>query len=359
MPFTAAELADINNATMDFWLDRRKKSQNQNISNKPMLAEFEKRAKERVPGGQGDIVVKVKAGQGGMSLQGYTGDDQVAYGNPVGLRTARYPWKEHHIGIVITHTELKKDGIEVIESNGTERTREVSGREETALADLYEEKLDMMGEDFDYAKDRLLHGDGTADPKSLAGLMSLLVEAPAAGATGGLSRVLNPWWRNRAATAANAAAGGQGAITSSPTGGGTLITFLQGEKRRRNRFAGGGTSVKYFAGSDWIAAYENELRSNGTYTMTGWRGEQDAAMGGLKFDGDPVIWDPTLDDMGLTKRAIAVDFKQISLEYLKGQREKRHHPSRPYDRYVLYNGLTFTGALIARQLNTSGIYDIA
>lgn len=358
MPFTAAELADINNATMDFWLDRRKKSQNQNVSNKPMLAEFEKKAKERVPGGQGDIVVKVKAGQGGLGLQGYSGDDQVGYGNPTGLRNARYPWKEHHMGIVITHTELKKDGIEVIESNGTERTREVSGREETALADLYEEKLDMMGEDYDYALDRLLHADGTTDPKSLAGIMSLLTEAPAAGSTGGLSRVLNPWWRNRAATAANGSAGGQGAITSSVANGGALIQFLQAEKRRRNRFAGRGASVTYFAGSDWIAAYELELRANGNYSMTGWRGEQDGAMGALKFDGDPVVWDPTLDDLGLTKRAIAIDFKQISLEYLKGQRMKRHHPSRPYDRYVLYNGLTMTGALIARQLNTSGIYDI-
>lgn len=359
MPFTAAELADINNATMDFWLDRRKKSQNQNVSNKPMLAEFEKRSKERVPGGQGDIIVKVKAGQGGLTLQGYTGDDQVGYGNPTGLRNARFPWKEHHIGTVLTHTELKKDGIEVIESNGTERTKEVSGREETALADLFEEKLDMMGEDYDFSKDRLLHGDGTADPKSLAGIMSILTEAPAAGLTGGLSRVLNPWWRNRAATAANAAAGGQGAITSAATAGGTLITFLQGEKRRRNRFAGSGTSLVYFAGSDWIAAMEAEFRANGHYTMTGWRGEQDGAMGGLKFDGDPIVWDPTLDDLGLTKRAIAVDFKQISLEYLKGQRDKKHHPSRPYDRYVIYNGMTFTGALIARQLNTSGIYDIA
>lgn len=359
MPFTAAELADINNATMDFWLDRRKKSQNQNVSNKPMLAEFEKRAKERVPGGQGDIVVKVKAGQGGLSLQGYSGDDQVAYGNPTGLRNARYPWREHHIGIVITHTELKKDGIEVIESNGNERTREVSGREETALADLYEEKLDMMGEDYDYSLDRLLHSDGTADPKSLAGIMSLLTEAPAAGATGGLSRVLNPWWRNRAATAANGLAGGQGEITSSAANGGALITFLQGEKRQRTRFRNGSADVTYFAGSDWIAAYEMEIRANGNYSMTGFRGEQDGAMGGLRFDGDPIVWDPTLDDLGLSKRAIAIDFKQLSLEYLKGQRQKKHHPSRPYDRYVMYNGLTMTGALIARQLNTSGIYDIA
>ncbi|ODT60961.1 MULTISPECIES: phage major capsid protein [Paracoccus] len=359
MAFTAAQLADINNSTMAFWLNRRQKSANQNVSNKPMLAEFEKRAKERVTGGNGEIVVKVKAGQGGLTLQGYTGDDQVNYGNPVGLRNARYLWKEHHMGMVITHTELKMDGIEVIESNGTETTRDVPEGELIKLNDLYEEKLDMMGEDFDFAFDRLLHADGTADPKSIAGIMSLLTEAPAAGTTGGLSRVLNPWWRNRAATAANGTAGGQGAITSAPTNGGTLITFLQGEKRRRTRYAGSGANVVYYAGSDWIAAYENEIRANGSYSQTGFRGAQDGAMGGLKFDGDPVVWDPTLDDLGLTKRAIAIDHKQIMLEYMRGQRLKKHQPSRPYDRYVMYNGMTTTCALIAKQLNTSGIYDIA
>lgn len=359
MAFTAEQLADQANSAMSFWLERRKKSQNQNVSNKPMLAEFEKKAKERVSGGDGTITVKVKAGQGGLSLQGYSGDDQVNYGNPTGLRNANYTWKEHHMGMQITHTELKKDGIQVIESGGRERTSPVEEGELIKLADLYEEKLDMMGEDYDFAKDRLIHGDGTTDPKSLAGIMSLLTVAPAAGNTGGLSRVLNPWWRNRAATAANAAAGGQGAITVNPANGGALITFLQGEKRRRNRFAGSGTNLVYFAGSDWIAGYEGELRANGYYSMTGWRGEQDGAMGGLKFDGDPVVWDPTLDDLGFTKRAIAIDFKQISLEYLKGQRDKQHNPARPYDRYVIYKGMTMTAALIARQLNTSGIYDIA
>ena len=54
-----------------------------------------------------------------------------------------------------------------------------------------------------------------------------------------------------------------------------------------------------------------------------------------------------------------VDHSQIVLYYMEGNRLKKHHPSRPYDRYVLYNGLTFTGALVAKQLNTSGIYDIA
>jgi hypothetical protein len=47
------------------------------------------------------------------------------------------------------------------------------------------------------------------------------------------------------------------------------------------------------------------------------------------------------------------------LLYMDGQRMKKHNPARPYDRYVMYNGITMTGVMIAKQLNTSGVYDIA
>jgi hypothetical protein len=49
----------------------------------------------------------------------------------------------------------------------------------------------------------------------------------------------------------------------------------------------------------------------------------------------------------------------LKLLYMDGQRMKKHSPSRPYDRYVMYNGITTTAVLIAKQLNTSGVYDIA
>jgi hypothetical protein len=202
MAFTADELANIQNATLEHFIDKGKVWK-QNVANKPMLKAFNDAAGS-FPGGKEFVSFGVKAGQGGGALQGYTGDDQVAYYNPTGLKRARAPWKEHHMGTVITHTELKIDGIDVIESGANSRTSEMSGREEQVLANLLDEKNDTMGEDFAVSMDALIHGDGSADAKALAGIKSIILANPFAGSTFGLSRVANPWWRNDAMTAAAA-----------------------------------------------------------------------------------------------------------------------------------------------------------
>lgn len=100
MPFTADELVNINNAALEHWIDKGKVWK-QNVTNKPMLKAFNDRAGS-FPGGKEVVSFAVKAGQGGGTLQGYTEDDQVAYYNPTGIKRARTPWKEHHMGMVIT-----------------------------------------------------------------------------------------------------------------------------------------------------------------------------------------------------------------------------------------------------------------
>lgn len=360
MAFTADEISDINVGALENYIDKGKVWK-QNIQNKPLMKAFNDAA-GKFSGGKENVSFAVKSGKGEQRLQGYSGDDQVGYYNPTGMRRAKFPWKEHHMGIVLTHTELKVDGIDVIENGADQTTREMSGREKHALVNLLDEKNDQLGEDYAFSLDRLLHGDGSADAKSIAGIGSLLLDNPAAGFTGGIGRATNAWWRNRAATVANAGAGGQGAITPSATAGGTLIEFMDKEIRERARFKNGSTNVKYFAGADFIDAYRGELRANGSYTMNGWNeGNVDGSMGAPKHAGVPLIHDPTLDDLGLSKRCYAIDMGRtgVRLLYMDGQRMKRHHPARPYDRYVMYNGITMTGVLIAKQLNTSGVYDIA
>jgi hypothetical protein len=49
----------------------------------------------------------------------------------------------------------------------------------------------------------------------------------------------------------------------------------------------------------------------------------------------------------------------IQLYYMQGNRMKKHNPARPYDRYVMYNGITTTAVMVASRLNTSAVYDIA
>lgn len=356
MPFTADELSNIQNSCLQEYIDKGKVWA-QNVQNKPMLKVFNANA-GKFSGGKETVSWAVKSGQGGGKLAGYSHDDVVSYYNPTGTKRANAPWREHHIGITMTHTELKYDGIDISNDNSTSP---MAGREEHVLANLLDEKNAALGEDYARSLDLLIHQDGSSDSKAMAGLASIVLDNPLAGSTFGVSRVVNPWWRNRAATAAYAAAGGQGAITSSATNGGALIEFLENEWVQLNRYIQGGTKWNIFAGSDFLAAYKREIRANGYYSQTGFTGAQDGGMGDIAFKNIPIQYDPTLDSLGMSKRCYVLDLGTTGLRlmYMDGQRLKRHNPMRPYDRYVMYTGLTMTGVMIAKQLNTSAVYDIA
>ena len=103
------------------------------------------------------------------------------------------------------------------------------------------------------------------------------------------------------------------------------------------------------------------MRANGYYSMNGFQGQQDGAMGDVAFNRVLLQYDPTLDDLGLSKRCYTLDVGRsgIKLLYMDGQRMKKHNPARPYDRMVMYNGITTTAVLVAKSLNASGVYDIA
>jgi len=359
MPFTADEIANINNSALEEYIDKGKVWK-QNVANKPMLQAFNATA-GKFTGGKDYVSLGVKSGQGGGSLAGYSGDDQLNYYNPTGTKRARYPWKEHFIGIQVTHTELKTDGIEVVEDGAEQTTNAIEGREDHVLANLLDEKLDDLGEDYAFSLDRLLHSDGSTDAKAVAGVASIVVDVPSAGMTGNLSRVANPWWRNRAATAAFGVAGGQGAITSNTANGGALIEFLEKEWLQLSKYRKGSTRYRLFAGSDFIAAYRKEMRANGFYTMNGLKGDVDGGQGDVKWKGNPIEWDPTMDDIGLSKRLYVLDMSKTGLRllYLNGKRMSKHRPARPFDRMVMYNGISTTCVLTAKQLSTSAVYDIA
>lgn len=355
MPLTADELSDINNMALETYLNKGKVFK-QDVANKPMLAAFQEKAGQ-FPGGKENVSFLVGSGYGGGTLAGYSGDDQLAHYNPTGSVRFRMPWKEHYLGMVVTMTELKSDGIDVIESGSDQRTSEMSGREEQALANIFDEKNEKLGADYNFSLDRLVHGDGTTDTKALAGIRAFILDAPAVGTTGGISRVANTWWRNDFLTTA-----GGGVVTSSSTGGGALIIALDKAARRRSKFANGQTNVKYFCGSDFQDAYKNEMRANGYYTMNGWGDKKpDGAMEAPAHAGLDLTWDPTLDDLGRNKFCYAIDLSKrgLSLLYMDGQKYKKHNPARPYDRMVMYNGISMTAVMVARQLNTSGVYEIA
>jgi hypothetical protein len=210
MAFTAGEVTNISNAALDFYLNKGDTFK-QSIQSKPLLKMMESGAKS-FPGGKGNISLAVKGdyGAGGVNdhVVGYTHNDSVGFYTPANIKRVNYPWREHHIGLTLTHTELKIDGISVTDEEGNgASTSNHSDREVTVLVNLLQDKLEDFGEQYSRNMNALFWGDGTADPKALAGMRSIILDVPNAGTTGGLART-NTWWQNRAATAAFGTAGG-------------------------------------------------------------------------------------------------------------------------------------------------------
>lgn len=368
--YTAPLLAHITTAALDWWFNKGSVFQ-QAIQEKPLLAMMEGKAKS-FPGGKGDIVISVKGDYGNPTtpgtndkLVGYELSDTVNYYTPANLTQARFPWKEHHIGMTMTHSELKTDGISVVDTNG-EDTSEHSGRDDTVLVGLLEDALQDLSERYAISLNELLWTNGATDPKALAGMAALVTDAPGTGVVAGIDRAIKPWWRNRAYTAAmGTAVGGTpalgawggGAITSAAANGGALITLLQKEYRQLTRY--GGKPNTGFCGSDWLGAVESELRANGNYSMQGFSSGKDVSVGQISYMGTDFTYDPTLDALGKSKRCYWFDNRDIYLIKMQDEWRHQHSPARPPDKYVLYRGITSTGQLCARRLNSAAVIDIA
>ena len=367
MAVTQAQLDMVANGALDFYLNKGEGFK-QTIQSRPLVAKLEGKAK-KFPGGKGNIDLALIGsfgdGSGNDVVKGYSYDDTVSFYNPTNLSRVKFPWREHHIGISITHTELKNDGISVSDEMGN--TSEHTGRDATMLVNLWETKLFDFGEQYGRSMNSLYWGDGSGDAKALAGIRAAIVADPSVGVYGGLDRSVaaNAYFRNRARTAAfgvkvgaTPALGkhGGGAVTSNPANGGALWQVLQVEARQLRRF--GGNPDTLLAGSDFIGALEVEMRANGYYSQNGFKKSGDGAMGPMLFDGTTVEYDPTLDDLGLSKRAYWFDSRHIYLMQMTGEWRKVHKPARRHDTFALYRSITSTGQIVAQQLNSALVIDI-
>ncbi len=349
--FTAAQLENLANAALDFHIDRGKVD-SQTIQDKKLLAAL-RAGQQSFPGGKGEITFRVK-GEYTTTNQGYTNDDTVTYGNPANIKTGRAPWKEIHCGISVPFTELKADGITIGNStNGTGESQH-SQRDLTVLANIFEDKLEDMAEGHDRGMSRMFWRDGSQSAKEVPGIRSFITTTPSSAAVVlGLDQGVNTWWRNRVSLS----------IDSSTPANLSLVTKLQQEFRQLKRY--GDPKHRFFAGSDFMDAFEKELRSKGNFTMTGWAtapgGKRiDASVADIEFKGVEIEYEPELDDLGLSKFGYVLDMSKraIHLRVMEGEDMKRHNPARPPEKYVLYRGMTWTGGLIAKRRNTSGVYSI-
>jgi len=350
MAFTQAELDNIANAALDYYIDKGN-VYSQSLQDKPLLKAMDSASKS-FPGGKGDLSVAVK-GNYTTTVAGYTHNDTVTYANPANIERANYSWKEHHAGISLTLTELKKDGISVTDSTTSSGTSNHSGRDQTVLVNLFQDKLDDMMEGYSRGMNNFLYGDGTSDANAIAGIQTLILDDPTVASTtvGGLSTVSNTWWRNRTNVAiANTATGQE------------LIETLHSEMRQLKRY--GGRPNIAVCGSAFLDRLADELRRNGNYSQTGFARGQNIAMGEISYNGLTFQYDPTLDDLTITgkdpsKRCYIIDSSKLCMYYMDGEKMKRHSPARPADQYVMYRAMTTTAVLAATQLNCHGVYEIA
>ncbi len=348
MPFTALQLENIANASLDYYIKGQPLSQT--LQEKPLLSAL-KGVQKTFPGGKGEIKGNVKADYT-TTFMGYSHDDTVSYGNPANIKQYSYDWKELHAGISLTLTELKHDGISVTDSTTGESTSNHSEREKVAISNLLQDKLEDMDEGMARSMNEMMWLDGTQSSKVFAGIQHFIAKDPTTGIVGGIDRSQNPWWRNRAAT-------GAGKITSSAANQ-TLTKFLRAENRQLRRY--GGRPNLVLAGSGFIEKLEAEIHEKGTYTMEGFMkaGATEIGMADISMRGvGKIQYDPTLDDLDEENFAYFIDTRHLYPYVMDGEDMKKHAPARPPSQYVLYRGVTWTGTVICRKMNCHAVYEAA
>jgi len=348
--FTTAEIASITNAALDYYI--KGESFAQTIQEKPLLGKMMSKQKT-FPGGKGLISIPIIS-EYTTGIEGFVGDEQVSYDNPNNMKRVTFPWKEIHAGISLTLTELKIDGISVVDTLDGANVSRHSERDVTVLTNILEHKLSDMAEGWSRSFNEMLWNDGTQDNKLVPGLSFFIADDPTTGVVGGVNRATagNEFWRNRSLVGANKIVPSASAQT--------LTKTLRQEVRQLKRY--GGKPDILLCGSKFIEALEAEIHEKGIYTQAGFvnSGKTDIGMGDISMRGvGTFVYDPTLDDLNKSDYAYFIDSNNINLYVMEGEDRKTHNPARPHDKYVLYRAMTWTGATAARQLNGCGVYQVA
>ena len=357
MAFTTAELNNITASALDYNI--RGEAFANAIQEKPLLSALTKKQKT-FPGGKGNITVPVVFDYT-TAVAGFAHNDTVSYANPANTKRASFPWKEIHAGISLTLTELKIDGLSVVDSRNGDSTSKHSERDLTVLTGLLEQKLADMTEGWARSFNNMLWQDGTQDAKLVPGLLSLITDNPTTGTVGGIDRATVSLWRNRSAvgTVGSPVDGHVGRLIYA-SGTQSITKFLRNEVRQLTRF--GGKPDLILAGSAAIQILESEISEKGLYTQQGFvkNGTTDIGIAKIAILGvGEVMYDPTLDSLGYSDRIYFIDRTNVNLMVMDGEDKKTHSPARPHDQYVLYRAMTWTGGLTARQLNGCGVYQLA
>ena len=319
----------------------------QTMQDKPMLKWWEAN-KKTFPGGLNFQFTEPVQGQfmsDTTTLQGYSQDDQLNFGQAQNIQRTLFLGKEHNYGLIITWSELKQEGVSI---DDKQAVRKHSDRELFVLTDILKNRMADFAESYARGKARLFFLDGTQDPKAMAGFKSIVQDTPAVGTVGGISKSAYPWWQSRAN------------LTLQPSGENqNLCRFFQSEMRLLRLF--GGRPDKAFCGQDFLNALEMEIRSKGQYTVEGFSSTKtnDFGQGEVSMKGlGTFTWEPMLDQLGESKRCYVLDSRRIKVRPMEDEDDKALTPVRPYNYLVFLHNITWTGMMTTNQLNAQGVYGI-
>jgi len=342
--FVADAANDITSAALQYFA--RGPAMSQTMQKKPLLG-FLRAGQKTFPGGKDNVVEHVKGTY--MSsvagfFSGYSEDTAVTFTQSQNVLDASYPWKEVHAGLVITWTELKKDGISIVENGRPSEHSEVGL---TRLVGLLDDRLKDFAESWARAKNSMLWNDGTQDADQVPGIQALLPLNNTTGTVGGLAMATYAFWRHIVRENVGVSPQNQ-----------TLTEQVRADLIQLNRY--GGEPNKAFCGSEFLAALRSEVSEKGLYTQRGFEQGVSFGMGDLSVQGLGVFtYDPTLDDLDFEKRCYAIDGRRLRLRPMEGEDNKTITPERPYNYMVFLKSMTWTGALEVTQMNAHAIWTIA
>lgn len=349
MALGLAVAGDIINDALIYYV--RGKALVQTMEDRPLLKMLNGAKK---PFGGGNLQISIPVQGTFMSdtagfYAGYSNDDTLTFNQAQNVLRVVYPWKEVHAGLIISHTELKIDGISI---GDHQKQSEHTETELTRLTGILENRLADYAESWARMTNFMFWRDGSQDAKQVPGILSIITDTPALGITGGLNRATYPWWQHRAMVNGDK-------ITASAVNQ-TLSRTLRKELRQLRRYQGKPNVA--LAGSVFLDALELEVQEKGLYTQEGFKnnGNTDLGMADISMRGLGTFqYDPTLDDLGYAARCYIFDSKHITLKPMEGEENKVLTPERPYQYLVFLRSMTWTGGLVADQLNCHGVYEVA
>lgn len=324
----------------------------QTIQDKPLLKMLVDN-KKTFSGGTGAISTAVQFAfmSDTAAAIGYSEDTSLNFQQANSALRAQYNWKEHHFGLEITWTELKKDGISIVGDMGN-KTSEHSKRDLYVLGGVLDNRMQDFGESWSRLINTTLWSDGTQDANACPGVEALVLDSNVGNTTattGGLSRATYIGWRNDLTLGVAASADTQ-----------ALTRRIQQRLLQMKRF--GGKPDYALCGSDFLFALQLEAHAKGLQTMENWSKDSNMKLGfgQVSYVGlGTFIYDPTLDDRGKSKYCYIFDSSKLRMRPMEQEWNKAITPARPYNFAVYFASMMSTFALECIQLNAQGIITIA